>query len=261
MPVALRMDDVGACSKRYEVYSNHALRIAGYELGYGNWLFLKYIEPFRKWGPYREMTVAHWHKALDSLARAGARLTVGVTAAWAESEHTLIPFPERFPAEAAVLKQGVDGGLIEVANHGLTHCVLADNAFRPRLFSGNRRQHREFWEWLSAEVHDSHVARSQNILRQWLGRDVVTFVPPGNVFASMTVKAAVKNGLRYLSCQTKEGRQDGMIVVGNNDVIAFHDRDIVLNDGSWLDRLISHHKDSGFVFIRELGERMEQKVA
>ena len=91
-------------------------------------------------------------------------MTVGITACWAITENELIPFDEKFPDQASILREGSEEGLIEIANHGLCHCVLTDNLFHPRLFSSNRKYHREFWSWLPDEYHKVHVETSQEIL-------------------------------------------------------------------------------------------------
>ena len=64
-------------------------------------------------------------------------------------------------------------GIIEIANHGLTHCVLIENLFYPRPFSSNRKFHREFWKWLSPEIHKEHIYRSQEILSNYFNEDIV----------------------------------------------------------------------------------------
>lgn len=251
--VALRMDDVGASSKRYEIYSNKTWSLAGLRIS-GNWLFLKYLPGIRSWGPYRELRATEWRVILDLLEQHSAKLTVAVTAAWAESETRLIPFPERFPAEAAILKEGVHQGLIEIANHGLTHCVLKGNAFKPKLFEGNRRFHREFWDWLPLEWHQKHIRRSQRILQDYFETKIVSFVPPGNVFTEDTLRIAQRYGLRYVSCNTPPRSVDGIQVLGNQDVIAFHDRDLVLDGLAWLENVLLDHSGTKLVTIRELAE-------
>ena len=44
--IALRIDDIGASTKKFEVYS---------KLPFGNFLFLKYLYPFKAWAPYDEI--------------------------------------------------------------------------------------------------------------------------------------------------------------------------------------------------------------
>ena len=146
-----------------------------------------------------------------------------------EADGSVIPFPKKFPGAAAAIRAGVDRGLLEVANHGYTHCVLQDGLFRSRLFSGNRTYHREFHEWLPADVHRDHLKRAQDILEGFLGRPVVTFVPPGNVFAAATLEAAAAAGIRYVSCLNahRAGPVPGITFVDDGDVVSIHDRDIV----------------------------------
>ena len=54
--VALRLDDVGASSKRFEVYGRTRLPFGGWQLPFpGNFLFLKYLPPLQRWGPHGEL--------------------------------------------------------------------------------------------------------------------------------------------------------------------------------------------------------------
>lgn len=250
-PLALRMDDVGASSKRYEVYSKWRVGAGPLQIS-GNWLFLKYLRPFKAWGPYPELEANQWRQICDLLIRHEAKLTVAITAGWAESSRRVIPFPERFPAAAAAIKEGVAAGLLEVANHGWTHCVLAGDQFKPRWFTSNREFHREFWDWVPADEQARHLRESQQILQSYFEVPVVTFVPPGNVFGERTVTAAAGVGLRYLSCETTPRQHDGMVVIGNRDVVAFHDRDLVLHGVEWLQRRLEEHRGRRFSFVREL---------
>lgn len=240
---ALRMDDVGACSKRYEVYSNWR---------FGNWLFLKYLPPFKAWGPYRELEAGELEALLELLERRAARLTVAVTASWVEDERRRTPFPRAFPDQARVLREGVERGLLEVANHGLTHCVVRGNAFKPRRFGPNRSSHREFFDWVPRGEQEQHLREAQDILQGWLGREVVTFVPPGNVFGEATLEIAARHGLRYVSCHTEPRVLGDLAIVGDRDVMPFHDRDIVLGGTCWLEPRIPERN----CFVRELGEAM-----
>jgi peptidoglycan/xylan/chitin deacetylase (PgdA/CDA1 family) len=202
------------------------------------------------------MTVQEWHAIYDLLGKYDAKLTVAVTAAWVESEEHLIPFPMRFPGEASVLKEGLEQELLEIANHGLTHCVLKDNAFKPRPFTSNRRYHREFWDWIPLEVQEDHIRRSQDILQNWFRTEIVTFVPPGNVFTDDTLEIAQRYGLQYVSCKTPQRIVDRMAIVGDERVLPLHDRDIVLNGVERLRQLIADQKGKRFCFVRELGKRM-----
>src|SRR2546425_8610615 len=154
-PMMIRMDDVGAASKRHEVYGRTRLSVGPVRVPFpGNLLWLKYLPPIKRWGPYRELTASEWHGILETLTASGARMTVGVTAAWVEDDGRLTPFPRKFPDAARAIREGVDARLLEVANHGLTHCLLENRAFRPRLWAGNRSYHREFYEFVPAEAQE-----------------------------------------------------------------------------------------------------------
>jgi peptidoglycan/xylan/chitin deacetylase (PgdA/CDA1 family) len=237
----LRMDDVGAASKRNEVYSNWRLRIGSRPVFSGNWLFLKYFDPFRAWGRYPEMTPAQWDAFFSLLDSAGAQCTVAVTAAWVEDDGTLVPYPVKFPEAAERLKKAAECGLVEVANHGLTHCITKDALFRPRLFTSNRPYHREFTSMLPLEQHERHMARSQDILQQWLGMPVVSFVPPGNAFLPETVEFAALHGIRNISCQTDPRVEHGVRIIGNDATLPFHDREMVMHGTDWLRARLDEH--------------------
>jgi peptidoglycan/xylan/chitin deacetylase (PgdA/CDA1 family) len=252
-PLALRLDDVGAASKRYEVYAQRDLHLGPLRVP-GNLLFLKALPPFKAWGPYREMRPAEWAAVFATLEESGAVLTVGVTAAWVNWDGSLTPFPERFPGEAAALREGVEAGLIEIANHGLTHCVLAGHAFRPAWRHGNRKAHREFWESVPVAVQEEHLRRSQAILQETFGVEVITFVPPGNVFTEDTLALAARCGLRIVSCATPPRAHPDLRIIGNQGVLAFHDREIVREGVGWLRAQLAEHRGQRFCFVRDLAE-------
>jgi peptidoglycan/xylan/chitin deacetylase (PgdA/CDA1 family) len=220
-----------------------------------NFLFLKYLPGLRKRWPYRELNASEWEDIFKILERNRAKLTVGITATWVEEDGSLVPFFEKFPKESEILKRGLESGIIEVANHGLTHCVIGKQ--RPRFFSSNRKFHREFWSWIPVELHREHLKRSQQLLSQYFGCQIVTFVPPGNVWREDTEKIAFEYGIRFLSsthqkCQTGI-RNNGLIYIGGANVIAFHDRDVVLNGIQWLENLIRSNSDKELLTVRELG--------
>jgi len=255
-PVALRLDDVGAASKRYEVYGLTRIPLGPWRLPFpGNFLFLKYCPPIRRWGPYPELSAAQWEGVLAALEAVGARMTVGITAGWVEYDGEVVPFPRKFPDAAGVVREGARRGQLEVANHGYTHCVLQDRLFRPRLFAGNRQYHREFFDWLPAEAHREHLLRAQGILQEFFQTPVVTLVPPGNLFSRKTLQAAPEVGLRYLSCRDpgRLGPQDGLVLVDDARVLALHDRDIVRGGLPRFAALLERAAGA-LVTVRELAE-------
>jgi peptidoglycan/xylan/chitin deacetylase (PgdA/CDA1 family) len=191
---------------------------------------------------------------LNVLERHEAKLTVGVTAAWVNWDGSLTPYPERFPAQAEVLRDGIQAGLIEIANHGLTHCILENHAFRPAWRHSNRKSHREFWTHVPVDSQEEHIRRSQTILQDAFGVDVVTFVPPGNVFTDDTLEIAARNGLRIVSCDTPPRSHSQLRIIGNRDVLAFHDREIVLEGLGWLEAQLEAYSGYQFCFVRELND-------
>ena len=246
MRLALRIDDIGASSKKYEVYSNR---------GYGlcNILFLKYLSSFRAWGPYRELTAREWESVFEVLKRYNARLTVAITSCWVDFYGKLIPFPLKFPDQAKKIKQGLLSGLLEIANHGLTHCVTDKLRFRPRLFTSNRKYHREFWEWIPEREHFRHIRDSQEVLQDYFETKIVTFVPPGNVYTDATLRACVKNGIRIINCNTGTKNMKGVKILGNERTIDFHDREIVLKGVQWLEgKLNNMPKRTEYIFVKDL---------
>ena len=253
--VALRMDDVGAASKRNEVYGITRLRVGPLAVPFpGNLLFLKYLPPIKRWGPYRELDARDWQAVLDLLAARGSRMTVGITAGWVEPDGSVTPYPKKFREASRLVREGTERGLLEVANHGYTHCVLKDGRFRPRWFSGNRADHREFYDWLPEGVHRDHLRRAQDILQGFLGRAVVTLVPPGNVLSRKTLAAAAESGIRYVSCLGAErwAPADGLRLIDDARVVAFHDRDVVRSGPAWLDRALAGAPPGGFRTVGEV---------
>ena len=94
--VALRLDDVGAASKRYEVYGLTRIPLGPWAIPFpGNFLFLKYLPPIKRWGPYRELTAAEWEAILAVLEAERSRMTVGVTAGWVEADGRVVPLDRK----------------------------------------------------------------------------------------------------------------------------------------------------------------------
>ena len=249
--VALRLDDVGAASKEHE---RHGALLGSSRLG--SLGFLKRVPGIKRWGPYRELDAGEWERILTLLERAAARMTVAITAGWVERDGRVVPFPRKFPAEAAAIRQGLQRGLLEVANHGYTHCVLANGAFRPRWLSSNRAAHREFRPDVPERQHGEHLARSQAILEDYFATRVVTFVPPGNVFTRATATLAVAHGLRFLSCRNAAavGPVPGLTLVDGERVVALHDRDLVLGGVETLARVLAGRAAGAFTTVRAVGE-------
>lgn len=257
--VALRVDDIGAASKMNEVYGASRLPLGPIALPFpGNFLFFKYIKPFKKWGPYPELTTEKLEVIFEYCQTHQLRLTLGVTAGWVERDGSVTPFPEKYPKQALAIKSAARNGLVEVANHGYTHCVLKDKAFRPRLFGSNRQWHREFWEWVPLEIQERQLALSQKILQGYFSAPVVTFIPPGNVFINETLVIAKRHGLRYLSCQGIDAKNiKDLIPIPESNVIAFHDKELVADGVKWFEKIQSNIRSRSVALICEIGRELE----
>ena len=259
--IVLRLDDVGASSKRYNQHGKVYWEILGKQIPaifFANWLFFKRIKPFAQWAVYSELNVGQWARIFQLLRKHTAKLTVGVTACWAVSEHELIPFDKKFPDEAIILKEGAEEGIIEIANHGFCHCVLKDNLFHPHSFSSNRKYHREFWDWLPDSYHKEHIEKSQEILTGIFKRDIVTFIPPGSVWTEATEKFANNAGIKYLSSLEEKAptgqTRHGIVYVGNKNMIDFHDREIALWGVTWLKKQLDDNPGL-FCTVRDYFEK------
>lgn len=257
--VAFRIDDIFAASKVNEVYGKDYIFLGSKGIPISmisNFLFLKYMPGFRKKFPYREMNVSEWEYIFKIIEQNNVKLTVAITAAWVEKDGTLVPFFEKFPREAEALRKGLRRGIIEIANHGLTHCVIGKH--RPKPFSSNRTFHREFWKWVNIDVHREHIKKSQQLLSQYFDCQILTFVPPGNAWTTDTERFAYEYGIRFLSSREllspTGAKSNGLTYVGDSSVIAFHDREIILNGLCWLENLIKINAGKKVVTIKELGK-------
>ena len=284
-PLVIRLDDVGACSKKYEIYSRIQRRVGPLGVPF-DWLFLKYLPGLKAWGPYPEISATTWRRIIAMLEQYDARLVLGVTASWVESEHQLIPYPVKFPESAAVLKDACHRGLVEIANHGLTHCVIAGDAFKPRWFSGNREYHREFSPLVPQAVQEEHLHRSQKILQDYFETEVVTFIPPGKHFSDATLNTAEGLGFRYISYSVQEltgvvpipmlralisqevdaYETDAVVPApmlrsfltrtipeSRYRVMGMHDRDIVMKGLGWFEQILKANRNAGFGLARDAG--------
>ena len=128
----------------------------------------------------------------------------------------------------------------------MTHCVVGKHL--PRLFKSNRKYHREFWDWLPQEEHDSHLRDSQYILKNWLGHSCNILIPPGNVYSEKTVKACSDNKITAINSSMEIQTNQNVSFINEEFVDAFHDREIVLFGKSWLFDKINYYKSMGLTF-------------
>jgi hypothetical protein len=232
-----RIDDVGAASKRFEQHSRHP---------WANFWFLKTLPGLRGWGPYRELTAEEWRGILLVFEKNNIKPLVAITAAWVERDSSLVPFPKKFPAAAELLKQALHSQLIDVANHGLTHCIVGRHL--PKLLESNRSAHREFWPELPEQLHHDHILHSQKILEDFFDARIEKFVPPGNVWSIKTYRALQQSNIkqvianRYMLDSTAPMLSIEFID-DNNIYIVMHDRDIKISGNKWLARKLNTTSD------------------
>lgn len=245
MKKSIRIDDYGAATKYHEVYSKKMYGVA-------NFWFLKRLNFFKAWAPYPETTAEEMYTLIDILQAYNARATLAVTASWVQNDGSITPFPYKFPALAAAIAHGVQLGILEVASHGLTHCVLYDNAFKPRFNSSNRSAHREFWDWLPYQTHYQHLYQSKKILEDYFCFPITTLVPPGNVYSQKTIDAALDIGFKCINCNTTNQVTGSLNILNNDNVYPLHDRDFLNGNYSLLHDILSLNTETEFVFIRDL---------
>ena len=240
--IVFRMDDVGASTKLYEVYSKKY---------FGNLFFLKRMKYFKAWGPYKEIESDTWKEIFDYVGENKFKLTLAVTASWVDEKNNLIPFYEKFPKQAKLIADNLKYNFLEITNHGLTHCVVGKHM--PKLISSNRKYHREFWDWLPYDTHYSNLYKSREIFKEWLGYSPNILVPPGNVYSSHTIKACEKLNFKGINASKIIENDSKIKILNNSNVFAFHDRDIVLNGTKWLkEKYKQESLEYKFKFLEEL---------
>lgn len=239
-----RIDDIGASTKRFEQHGRQWWSLFGVRIPiapFANIWFFKRIPPFKRWGPYSELTAQEWMPILEVFKRHSIVPVVAITACWVERDGTLVPFPEKFPEEAAVLKAAADRGDIIIANHGLTHCVVGKHL--PRFWKSNRDFHREFLPELDTVVHRDHILRSQEILEGYFKRTIELLVPPGNVWSKKTYQALTGTHIKKVLCKSymrdSDELMEGVEFFADTDgQFPFHDRELKLYGASWLEKKI-----------------------
>lgn len=234
-----RIDDIGASTKYYNQWGKKRFSWRGITYFYfpwANYFFLKRHWPFKGWAKYEELTVEEWEQYLKIFEKNGIKPMIAITASWVDEKSNLIPFPEKFPAEAARLKKAVTSGLITIANHGLTHSVVGHHL--PYIRHSNRKMHREFWPDLPTDLHREHILESQKILENYFERPITIFVPPGNIWGEKTYLALsgtnVKTVLasRYMLDSNKP--MTGIEFQKDDKSFNCHDRDLKLKGVKWL---------------------------
>lgn len=94
-----------------------------------------------------------------------------------------VPLP---PEKAAILKQGIEEGVLDIALHGYSHQTI--DARQMTEFSG-----------LDYSLQLQRVTRGRGFLEAITGTPVATFVPPWNQYDPVTLRALVAAGFSTLS--------------------------------------------------------------
>ncbi|GAH07434.1 unnamed protein product [marine sediment metagenome] len=91
-------------------------------------------------------------------------------------------------------------------------------------------------------------------------------MPPGNVWCEMTERYAFQAGLKFLSsteAKAPTGREsNGLIYIGDRNVIGFHDKQIVESGISWLEHKLLEVKErnTAFCFVKEMGYGLKKEI-
>lgn len=241
-----RIDDIGASTKWYEQYGKKVFKYNNKPFFYfplADWWFFKLIWPFKKWAKYDELTVEEWKNFLEIFKKNNIKPIISITASWVDEKNNLVPFPEKFPEEASILKNAFKNDEIEIANHGLTHCVVGKHL--PKFFSGNRKYHREFWDYLSESIHKEHIQKSQEILENYFEKSITIFVPPGNIWSKKTYEALKNTNIKKIICNRymldSDEKMEGIEFVDDKKgFFNFHDRELKLYGVKWLEEKIKY---------------------
>jgi hypothetical protein len=188
--MSIRIDDLGASSKRYERWSHHSW--ANFWPAYDRRLF-------GAWGPYRELSVDELEDICEVTSRARKTITLAITAYWVKRNGSLLAYNRKFPGQAAIIAHYARRGVVEVAAHGMTHCVPGQHLHK--WVGNNRYWHRDRAPWR---------AEAKRAIELWLDLPVTRFVEPGHI-ADMNME-------RYET--------------------VFHDREFILNWPGTIKRLM-----------------------
>jgi len=246
---ALRIDDIGASSKLYEIYGKTRLTIKGKKIPIPipgvitNFLFLKHFPLWKGWGPYNELSSSQWDQIFNFFIKYNIKASVAITSNWVEADGSLTPFNKKFKDQHKSIKEGISANLIEVLSHGLTHCVVGEHL--PFKFKSNRQQHREFYDYLGKDKIYEHAYKSKNQLEDMFGVNVDVLVPPGNVFGKYTIEACQKIGYKAINCNTQTRFEEDLLIIGNENVYPIHDRDFITENDC--DQFLQNFKNSVLV--------------
>lgn len=200
MMMPWRIDDLGASSKLHERHRG-------------------------KWWPYRELRAEELATLMAWLARTGSRVTLAITARWVTRRANQIPYARMFPEQAAVIRLAVQHGLVEVACHGLTHCIPGRHADWT-FWRSNRQWHREFIDALPFPEQVEHLRVARAELEQTFLAPVTTLVPPGNAISERLALTALDLGFTVVTCRRPDP-STASVIADDRAYPVTHDRDLV----------------------------------
>ena len=97
------------------------------------------------------------------------------------------------------------------------------------------------------------MEKSQAIFQEWLGQKPTTFIPPGNVYSVETLEAAERNGIARINSYMDHGVESKVRIINNDQIDAFHDREIVLEGVEFLtDKIKSYGPNVQFSFLKDI---------
>lgn len=261
--VAIRIDDFGASTKKFEVYGKTRLKFNEYTLPIPipkqltNFLFFKKFKYWKGWGPYEELSPEQIERMIVFCKENKLKFSLAITAGWVDKYSKIIPFNKKFPKQLNILKRGVECGVFEILSHGLTHCIVGKHL--PKNFSSNRKYHREFYDFLPKSIIERGVNESKQILEESFEKEINILVPPGNMFGEKTIEACVKFNYKAISCKTSTRKINDFVILSNDKVIDLHDKDFVENPTKTYNSLINH---TNSVFISDLvNEKIQTKIS
>jgi hypothetical protein len=245
-----RIDDIGASTKQFNQHGKKWFNLFGRKILYfpfSNLGFLKRIDPFRGWAKYDELTAEEWKDLFIVFEQNKIKPIIAITANWVDENSVLIPFPEKFPEQAKLLKEAFLSDKIIIANHGLTHCVVGKHL--PKFWGSNRNFHREFLPRLDQVVHSEHILKSQEILEGFFEKKIEILVPPGNLWSLKTYSALEGTNIKFVMCNKYMADSDQemkniVFLPDSNNMFVFHDRELKLYGVKWLKEIINKFKIS-----------------
>ncbi|MEC8299458.1 MAG: polysaccharide deacetylase family protein [Pseudomonadota bacterium] len=229
-PKLLRMDDFGACSRVYEKHSSKFFGLLDFYPLYHRRLL-------GSWGPFRELSVEEIVEIATILGERNVMMLFCITAGWPCINGGIAKFHEVFPEQSKKIKEYAQLGIFQIANHGLTHCVLEDPRYRRPGIFGNRDRHREFLPERSNKHLQESIELSQQIISDYFEAEPQILVPPGHAISSRVFPYLYDSGIEAVasgSSHLPNIKFRNMQILNGENFEVFHTRDIVLRGTDFL---------------------------